>query len=182
MNMKKITVLLAFVAFILASPKAQSQTFDKGDNVLNLTVGFGSTIFTGGYNQRPAVAVALDHCFWGDLINGDFSIGMGGYLGMGWSHYSYRGSDYNYIGFLPGVRGNFHWTGVENLDLYAGLLTGARLYNGDYDRNYGYAEPHHGVYTNAYVGARYYFSDTFCVLGELGAGVTYANVGIGFKF
>lgn len=182
MTMKKITLLFAFAALLISSPKLQAQVFDEGDNVLNLTVGFGSTIFPGAYNQAPAGAISLDHCFWGDLINGDFSIGLGGYMGIGWAHYNRAGYDYNYFGLLPGVRGNFHWTGVENLDLYAGLLTGARIYNGEYDGINGYAEPNHGVYTNGYIGVRYYFSDTFCVVSELGAGITYFNVGVGFKF
>ena len=180
--MKKITVLFAFVAFTFLSTKTQAQTFDKGANVLNLTAGFGSTVFPGVYSASPAVGVSFDHCFWGDLINGDFSIGMGGYVGLGWAHYKHSNNiEYNYFGMLPGVRGNFHWTGVENLDLYAGLLTGARVYTGDYDGNIGYVEPHHGIYTNGYVGARYYFSDSFCVVGELGAGISYFNVGVGFK-
>lgn len=182
--MRKITLALAAILGFGLMNESKAQTFDEGTNVVNLTAGFGSNFYPGTYNQTPGVAVSVDHSFWGDLINGDFSVGLGGYFGMSWANYDYGAATYNYFTMLPGVRGHFHWTGVENLDTYAGLLTGARIVSGDYDNGFpGYVEPNKtGVYTNGFIGARYYFSDTFCVTAEMGAGINYLNLGVGWKF
>ncbi|MFH1319810.1 MAG: hypothetical protein ABII90_04045 [Bacteroidota bacterium] len=47
--MKKISALLVIVFFALAQLTAQEPTFVKGDKVLNLGLGLGSTLYTGTY-------------------------------------------------------------------------------------------------------------------------------------
>ena len=188
--MKKIVMVAIVAAIMSLSNSAKAQTYSLGDNVVNLTIGFGSGIYTGSYyTVYPGVAVSFEHCFWDDLINGDFSVGIGGYLGISGSKYesTWLGApySYSYTTTIFAGRGTFHWTGVENLDTYAGVDMGGRVVNysesGVFPPNS--SSPYEGgSYFSSFVGARYYFSDSFCVVGELGSGVTYVNFGIGFNF
>lgn len=190
--MKKITLVLAVIGFAFCTPKANAQTFDKGTNVLNLTVGFGSGIYSGtGYSVSPAFGASFEHCFWDELINGDFSIGIGGYFGFQTSKYSYgswNGKEYGYkyTSMIPAARGTFHWTYVENLDLYAGVHLGANIQSnseyGDWPTNYRWSTDSGGPYFGGFVGARYYFSDLFGVTAEIGSGIAYLNLGVALKF
>lgn len=187
--MKKITALFAFMAFTLFVSSAQAQSFSKGDNVLNLSVGFGSGWYSGsGYSYSPALAISMEHCFWDDLINGDFSIGIGGYLGFATAKYRDPNGDYgwNYTTIAPAGRGVFHWTGVDKLDTYAGLNTGFDIRTSKEYGNWpgGSVETSSsgGFYTSPFIGVRYYFTESFCVMSEMGAGIAYFNVGVGFKF
>ena len=66
--MKKLSILIGLVFFGLATTTAQ--TFEKGDNVANLTVGFGPGNNSGaGYTSGIAFGLSVEHCFWDDLIN-----------------------------------------------------------------------------------------------------------------
>lgn len=186
--MKKISILVALVAIVLATPQANAQSFEKGSNVVNLTLGFGSGWYNGnGYSSSPAFGVSFEHGFWDGLINGDFSVGIGAYLGFATAKYRYPGSDYgwNYTTIAPGGRGVFHWTGVDNLDTYAGINSGFDIRTSKEYGNWPGAVASSstgGFYVSPFVGARYYFTDAFCALAEVGSGIAYFNVGVGFKF
>lgn len=190
--MKKITLLFTMAAFAWASPSAEAQTFSKGDNVLNVTVGFGSGVYNGaGYSASPAFAVSMEHCFWDDLINGDFSVGIGGYIGFQTSKSKavWVGQEYGYkyTSIVPAARGVFHWTGVDKLDTYAGVGLGANIASssayGDWPGGTpGVASDVGGIYAAPFIGARWYFTDSFCATAEMGSGIAYFNIGVGFKF
>ncbi len=190
--MKKIILLFSIAAFSLASSSAKAQSFSEGDNVLNLTVGFGSGVYSGaGYTVSPALAVSMEHCFWDNLINGDFSIGIGGYLGFQTSKtkavWAGREYGYRYTSIVPAARGTFHWTGVDKLDTYAGVSIGGNIAtsNAYGDWPFGTVGPASnvgGAYVAPFVGARWYFTDSFCATAEMGSGIAYFNIGVGFKF
>lgn len=190
--MKKMFFGLA-LATVFGAFSATAQSYVKGDNVLNITVGFGSGVYNGaGYSASPAFAVSMEHCFWDDLINGDFSVGIGGYIGFQTSKQNrgtWNGDEYGYryTSIVPAARGTFHWTGVDKLDTYAGVSIGGNIATsssyGDWPGNSpGNAANPGGAYAAPFVGARYYFTDAFCAVAEMGSGISYFNVGVGFKF
>jgi len=182
--MKKLSILIGLVFFGLATTTAQ--TFEKGDNVANLTVGFGPGNNSGaGYTSGIAFGLSVEHCFWDDLINGDFSIGIGGYLGYSGSKYEVPGFSVKYTYFAPAGRGTFHWTAVDQLDLYAGLHLGYQIVSSEVTGNlpiFGEPVSSGSLYQAAFVGARYYFTDAFGVCAELGSGLAFLNVGATLKF
>ncbi len=185
--MKK--VLLFFVVVILSLPQllAQDPTFEKGDKVLNLGIGFGSAWYTGvGFkSQIPPVSASFEIGIVDNILEKGV-IGVGGYFGYSSYKYNYGSNDYGwkYTNLFIGARGNFHYPLANKLDTYVGLTIGVNVvsekafggYTGTSFGSYG------GLRTAEFIGARYYFSDSFAAMLELGYGVSYLNLGIALKF
>lgn len=91
----------------------------------------------------------------------DHALGVGASLGF----VSHDKSDY----VLANALCNYHYTGVTNFDFYGGLRAGY----------IGHESP---FYLDFSAGARYYFNDSFAINADLGAGVSYLNVGVSYKF
>ena len=181
--------------FCLACPAfGYSQSFDIGDNVLGLSFGIGGhyTASGSGYtSQSPAMGAFYEKGMpW---QAGPGTIGLGGYVG-------YKGLRYKSIRFpytydwrwnytIVGVRGAYHYEFVDNLDTYGGLML-AYYAVGFSDRSFG-ETGYPYLYTGGsasgfdlsiYLGGRYYFSERFGALLELGYGIAYMNLGITYKF
>src|SRR5689334_20567568 len=93
--MKKISILL-FIFYVTAgyfSPSAKAQAFNRGDNLLGIGIGLGSSLggFTYG-SQSPALSVQYEHGNWD--VGGPGVISLGGYLG--YKSFSYDASPYSY--------------------------------------------------------------------------------------
>ncbi len=190
--MKKTALLFSLLMAFAWSGKTQAQdNFDKGTGVAQFTIGFPQVLGTGAlYKTRiPAMALAYDHCIVDDMIDGNASIGIGGLLGIAGSKstYSYFGGDYgyNYTYILFGARGTFHYQWIDGLDTYAGVLVGGYAVNSEYYGNNGAAgftgADGGGTLAGGFVGAKYYFTDNFSVLGEVGYGIAILNVGLGYR-
>jgi hypothetical protein len=185
--MKKLLLVLFVAVFSLTQLLAQESTFKQGDKVLNLGFGLGSTLYTGSYYKAgiPPLSASLEFGVKDGVLDKG-SIGVGGYLGYSSYKWSYSSSWYwKYSDIILGVRGVFHYPLVSKLDTYTGLLLG---YNIATSKEYGtaifgydYSASSGGVVGAWFVGARYYFSDKFAVMGELGYGITYLNLGIALK-
>lgn len=105
---------------------------------------------------------------------------------------SYQSKSYNYakvsaLGIT--ARGNYHFNRLleidEKWDVYAGV--GLSYYNWNNKLNTGYAsyDFNHdsGIYLNAQIGGRYFFSDQFGVNLEFGGGnLSGGKLGITYKF
>lgn len=189
--MKNIAIAFIIGAFSLLSNASQAQNFNLNDNVVQVTVGFGNTVYSGsGYTNSPVFGISGERCFFDDLINGDFSVGIGGAFGYSSSKYevNYFGGKYGwkYTTLIIAGRGTFHWNGVENLDLYAGVHVGAKIVSaketGDHDFLGASSAQDGGVYFAPFAGARYYFNDSFFAVGEVGSGLGVLNIGAGIKF
>jgi len=185
--MKKLLLLFAIGCFTLTQLIAQESTFNKGDKVLNLGIGFGSAWYTGsGFKaQIPPVSASFEIGVVDNILEKG-SIGVGGYFGYSSYKYSYSGYNggWKYTNMFIGARGNFHYPLVDKLDTYVGLTLGFNVvtdkawgdYSGTSFGSYG------GVKTAEFIGARYYFSDNFAAMLELGYGVAYVNLGVALKF
>jgi hypothetical protein len=179
--MKKILFFIVVIGFTLTQLQAQEPTFNKGDKVLNLSLGLGSHYYTTYYKmQVPPVAASLEFGVVDNVIDKGV-IGVGPYFGF----FSSKYADYWSTSYLVlGARGNFHYPLLEKLDTYTGLLLGYNVVS------YKYLGDYSGLYTGSasgiswawFVGGRYYFKDNIAALLELGYGIAYLNLGVALKF
>jgi hypothetical protein len=188
-TMKKLLLLLFVVVFSLTQLLAQESTFSKGDKVVNLGIGLGSTLYTGSYYKIgiPPISASFEAGIV-NLLDDKASIGVGGYLGYSSHKYSYSYGTYTdgwtYSNFIIGARGAFHYALVNKLDTYTGVILGFNVASSKWTGT-GTETTHSsngGLASSWFVGARYYFSDSFAVMAELGYGITYLNLGVALKF
>ncbi len=188
--MKKLRVKLYSSILLLAlivcpAIKTHSQEFEVGDKLINAGIGFGSTWYTGTWYKTtlPPIFVSADIGFKDDI--GPGVLGLGGYLGM--SSYKYEATYYlgnwgwKYTSIVIGARGTYHYDLVDNLDTYGGLLLGFRIISskffGDETWATGSASSS-GIAYSFFVGGRYFFSDNFAVMAELGYGIAWLSIGV----
>lgn len=179
--MKKVVALIigVFLSGSFAKLSAQEIFNKDSPNVIQATIGFPQLYGPGYSTTLPALTVAYDRCIIDGLIDGNASIGVGGFFGIaasGTANY-----DYFYFGF--GARGTFHYQFVDNLDTYAGVMVGGVVR--DYDeriKNTPYPYDKGGPLAGGIIGARYYFSNTFAVVAEMTSGVALLNAGVSFRF
>ena len=186
--MKTKHVLLLFVLFSIPL-SGYTQPFIKGDKVINVGLGIGSTLYSGtGYKMGvPPLSASFEI---GVTELGPGIIGVGGYFGLSsykWED-SFGGSNYGwkYSNTIIGARGNYHYNFVEKLDTYAGLMLGYNFINskeiGNWPYGYDYSVNSSYFIWSIYIGGRYYFSDSFAAMLELGYGIAWLNIGVAFKF
>jgi len=187
--MKKGLITL-FVAFMALQLSAQTNLLTKGEKVLNLGLGLGSTLYSGSFytSQVPPVSASFEVGLKDDVLDIG-SIGIGGYLGYSSYKWEYTGWGdtwgYKYSNLIIGARGALHYPLVEKLDTYGGLMVGANIVStkeiGTIDPLYNYDKSSGGLVWSFYLGGRYYFTDNFAVMAELGYGIAYLNLGVALK-
>ena len=178
--MKKRSLLLALIfgcGFFISS--AQTLTFNKGDKVINLGVGFGGNYYSGsGITRTPLLAGSLDVGILDNILEKG-SVGVGGYVaykGYKWESGSVYG--WKSTNLVIGPRGTFHYPLVDKLDTYIGVLLAYHVVSEKQTGNWGanvYNGSSSNVYFSGFLGARYYVSDKFAIMLELGSG----NLGAG---
>lgn len=187
--MKRILVT-ALCCVCISGFLLSQNVFVKGDKVIDLSVGLGSYLtLTGGSTTIPPLTAAFEVCVKDNLFNEKSSLGIGGLLSYSsskWESYYMGTYGWKYTDFLIGGRGVLHYQFVEKLDTYTGILLGFNIASsktyGTYDPSYGSQDSSGGLVYGAFVGARYYFTDQFAVLAELGYGIAVLNLGISYKF
>lgn len=188
--MKKLILFLGLGLFSLSS-YAQTPTFSESDLVFNLGVGIGTSLYSGSYynSTLPPLSISGEYGVKDDFITEGMTLGIGGYFGIAGSKYEYNGFGYEY-GYkytytVIGARGVVHYPFVDKLDTYAGLMLGYNIVSGketgDWPGNTNYTATDGGVNFSIYAGARYYFTENFAAMAELGYGIAYLNLGIAFK-
>lgn len=182
--LKVLTLSLILALFISLVP-SKAQLFDQGDIVLSAGLGLGATYYSGIYYKTsvPPVWIAGDYCLREAL--GPGNLGVGGYMGFNAYKWQYHDYGWKYSSFIIGGRGTYHFVDlVDKLDLYGGLLLGARILThksfGDFDYDY-YSASGSGVAYSLFAGARYFLSDNFGVMAELGYGIAYLSFGVSLK-
>ncbi len=188
--MKRKISLGLLLVFLSAALMAQDPVFLKGDKVLNLTIGFGSSLYSGSFYKSsvPALAASYEVGILDNVLDVG-TIGVGGYVGYSSykSTYDYFGSSYGWkiSDLVIGARGVFHYPFLDKLDTYTGIMLGFRVvsdkYYGDNTYNYNYTGSSSGVQFSWFAGARYYFTDNLAALLEVGYGISYINLGIALK-
>jgi len=180
--MKKNLIITAVVLCMAVAANAQN-TFNKGDKVLNLGIGLGNAVYIGNYYKTvvPPISASLEVGIIDNLFDEKSSIGVGGYVGYMSSRWdwSYGGEKYTISDLILSTKASFHYQLVDKLDTYAGLLVGFR-FEFDNDPDYDWSDS--GLKIAEYIGARYYFSESFAGMAELGYGISYLNLGVALKF
>lgn len=174
--MKKTIIYLVLTICITTTTSAQE--FNVGTNVLNGGVGLGG--YYGGYStssQSPVLSISFERGVWD--VPGPGVVSLGGYFGRKTFKYNTVLDDYSWSYNTVGVRGAYHYLGleVENLDVYAGAMVSYRLYSGRGVRNYGSSPG-----ATAFIGGRWYFSENIAVYAEGGYGVAFLTLGVSFRF
>jgi hypothetical protein len=175
---KFLSFFIAFFALCRFSYAQDATVFAKGDKVVSASIGFINTTHTGTGWKGVTLPISLagEYGIVDGLIDGNASIGVGVDFGYARFKYNSKLSSYKYSDVILGIRGGFHYQFVDKLDTYAGLLFGYNIVSGD--GIYASSEPIWG----GYVGARYYFSDNFAALAEIGNSVALINLGVAYKF
>jgi len=189
--MKKRIIIFMAMFFTASLVFAQKSSFNKGDKVLNLGLGLGSTLYSGSYytSKIPPISVSYEVGLRDNLIDVDnLNLGIGGYLGYSSSRYeaawgtSTYGWNYSYM--ILGIRGSLHYPVVDKLDTYAGLMLGYNIVSskkfGDWSGAMMSASSSSMAFA-FYLGGRYYINDKFGVMAELGYGIAYLNIGVALR-
>jgi len=185
--MKKVLLFVGALLIASAHLHAQESSFLKGDKVLNLGLGLGSTLYSGSFysSQIPPVSASLEIGIVDGLIEKGV-IGIGPYLGYSSFKYEYMGWGWKYSNIIVGARGSFHYPFLDNLDTYAGILLGYNIVTskeiGDPTPGLNDSYGSSGIAWSGYIGGRYYFSDAFAAMLELGYGIAWLNLGVALKF
>jgi len=182
--MKKLLLLLVVVLFALPQLSGQDPEFIKEDKVLNLGIGFGTTLYSGLHNKSlvPPISASLEFGVADEILEKGV-IGVGPYLGYSSYKYEYLDWGWKYSNLILGARGNFHYPLLDKLDTYTGILLGYNIATAKWTGTgtEDVSATAGGVVWSWFIGGRYYFKETFAVMAELGYGVTYFNVGIALK-
>jgi hypothetical protein len=187
----RIAVFSLALALFIPFTSVNAQLFDEGDKVVSFGVGFGATYYVLGsaYSTTlPPLFVAGDYCFREDL--GPGNLGLGAYFGISGykSNYDWIGADYGYkyTSIIFGARGTYHFTDlVDKLDLYGGVMIGPEIVINKYygDDVATHADPDgSGLAYDVFAGARYYLTDNFAGMAEMGYGIAWFKLGISLKF
>ncbi|WP_149304087.1 hypothetical protein [Pareuzebyella sediminis] len=175
--MKKHSTLFAILFFTITTLSAQE--FQKGTNVINAGIGLGGAY--GSYttsSQSIGLSASYERGIW--EVPGPGVVSLGGFLGFKTYDYDYVGGRDRWRYTVIGVRGAYHYNGlnVENLDLYGGAMVSYRIlsYNGS-TGSYG-SRPG----ASGFVGARWFFTDGIAAFAEAGYGFAFLSVGVSFRF
>ena len=189
--MKKYLVLAVAVSFFaVVHTSAQESAFRQNDNVVSLGVGFGGNLYSGyGYtrshfSRMPTFSLSYERCIIANLFNDQSSIGVGGLVGYTSAKYDYSDWGCKSTDLMIGARGAFHYTFVDRLDTYAGIMLGYNINTWKWN-GVGYElskSGSSGLAYSVFAGARYYFADAFAVFAEFGYGYNIASAGISFVF
>lgn len=175
--MKKL-ILTAAITIIGLS--ANAQTYNEGDNLLNVGIGLGST-FTTGDNTLPPLSASFEHGFTDKISAGGFI----GYAGSQEEIFIYT---FKYSYLIIGARGSYHFYNTDKIDAYGGAMLGYNVANAKVEISGAgggiapQASEVGGLAYGVHVGGRYYFNDQIGAFGELGYGIAILNVGLTAKF
>jgi hypothetical protein len=172
--MKKIIFAITIGLFCFST---QAQTYEEGDNLLNVGFGLGATFGTGK-TSIPPVSASFEHGFT-DKISAGALVGFAGSKEVVGA-YTFK---YSYI--IIGARGSYHFYNTDKIDAYGGALLGYNIGNSKVEGPAGgLISPSKvgGVVFGAHVGARYYFNDQIGAFAEVGYGVALLNLGLAVKF
>lgn len=182
--MKRFLVSIIVVVFASAYAISQDPVVFNGEKIFNAGIGFGSTLYTGtGYSiTLPPLSVSYEQIIMDEVIDKGL-IGVGGYLGYASYKYKYSFDDSGWrtTNFILGARGSFHYPLIDKLDTYTGLMLGYQIVSINYTGTLGSGASGSGLVWSWYAGGRYFFSEKFAGMLELGYGITYLNLGVAIK-
>jgi hypothetical protein len=186
--MKTKSILFALI-FIFGAFISNAQIVAKGEKFVNFGLGLGSTLYSGHHykGQIPPISISAEYIILDGLLEDKAAVGVGGYLGFSSYKWKYETADWGwkYSNIIIGPRGYFHYNFLDKLDTYTGILLGYNISTskeyGNIVPGYDFSSSNGGVVWSWFVGGRYYFSDKFAAMAELGYGISYLNIGVAIK-
>ena len=187
--MKKAFLTTLLILSVFLSLSAQNDVLPnlmtKGTNMGSL--GIGLPAIGSGYSMTiPPISAFYEV---GILDFGrPGSVAVGAHAGFWGYRYKTTIGDYNatyrYFNTLVGVRGTYHFTILENWEVYGGAVLGLKLESNRHKDNIG------TVASNTYVrfgwqalgGTRYMFTPYLGAFVEAGYGFTIATIGVSYRF
>lgn len=186
--MKRILLVVLFCLSLLSAQSQQSTdatdatveqaTYMKGDMLLSLDVQAVKIVQPAddaiGWEGMP-IRVGFEYFFYnkGKLY---LSSGLNAiYL----RHQPGDGHNYGALGLAVPI--NFHFTFVRRLDTYLGYKIGY-YFDGYNPPNDAAADGYEGLYSDLYLGARYFLTPKFAVYTEISADAGRLYGGISYKF
>lgn len=173
--MKRLLVL-GIGVLLAANIVVAQNAYMKGDNVIHAGIGFGLAGLYGSSTLPPITA--------GYEMGFDEKISIGGVVGFAGSKETFLGGEWSYSYVVIGARGAYHF--LENnsqFDAYAGAMLGYNIVSSSSTvTGFGsFAASGSYMLFGFYGGARYYLSPNLALQGELGYGLGYINIGVGYK-
>lgn len=181
LSMKKLTLIIAAVALFALSSNAQ-EMFEKGTQLFKLGVGLNG--------DGTPLEVSYEKGVKEDFLGVDgLVLGLGGNVG----YYGFTEDfttpllsySWKYTNIVVAARGLVHYPLISKLDTYGGLVLGYNVASTKYDgpNSSSIASPSAGgLVFGGLVGARYEFSENLGAYLEVGYSISYANLGIAYKF
>lgn len=198
--------LFLVATFLLSFFMVNAQNTQKGDKIVSLGLGFGNNYTSGGDEFSISflpISASFEYIIKDELFsNGKGALGIGAFAQ--YMNYNYEvtnnsntntettdmailksalagtsANDWKYKTFIFGPRGYLHYSLLDNLDTYTGLMLGLDHVS------WGTGNDNYNETTLAFawfLGGRYYFNDILAGMLELGYGPTYLNIGIAYKF
>ncbi len=179
--MRKLYLLLAV---LLSAVTLQAQSIGKGDFLLNAGLGVGT--YDGQNVSFPPISLSGDYTLKDNLFDPYSSMTLGGYLGYYGTEAAANNLTWKWSNLLFGVRGALHYSFLDQLDTYGGLMLGYNKIISTVDglgQNSTIAdEASKGkVIYSVFVGARYFFTNNVGAYAEVGYGVSALELGITFR-
>ena len=185
--MKYFTFTLIMLFIFATSESYAKGPFNLNKSDLNIGIGLGSHVY-GNTSTIPPISASYEVGFPWKINDITKNISLGGYLGYAMSESDWSWGTYTYTEIIIGARGSYHFYNEDNIDAYGGLMIGYDIFSSSYKSKTGYADYNwsdngsSGLTYSAYLGGRYFFSESFGAFAELGYGIAYLNLGITMKF
>jgi hypothetical protein len=169
--------------------QSSRKTFERQEgqkNTVSLGAGFGGTLYSGhsDFNRLPVFFLSYERCVIDNLFNEKSALGIGGLIGYSSAKYDDFGWGWTSTDITIGARGALHYSLVDKLDTYAGVMAGYNINKWKWTDDWSYDDHsgNSGFAYSVFAGARYYLIDSLAAFAEFGYGYTYVNVGLSFKF
>lgn len=170
---------------IFSPSKIVTKSIEKGDKLINIGIALvqqNNIQVEWYYSEKltlPSFPVSFEYVIKDNLFKGSGALGLGGVLEYT-SLQINNGKD-KHSRFILGARGYLHYAFVEKLDTYAGVTL---AYRGDAYKYESESIPNisdGSLMLNAFVGGRYFFTDRFAGMAEVGWGISIVTIGVCFK-
>ena len=179
--MKNFALIIAAIACFSLGSNAQGM-FEKGTQLFKLGVGVNGV----GTPLEASYERGVKEDFLG--VDG-LVLGLGanvGYYGYSEDFSNIAGSySWKYTDLIVAGRALAHYSLIDKLDTYAGVMLGYNVANVSYDGPNSSSMPSPsvgGIVFGGVAGARYEFNQTWGAYVEAGFGISNLNLGVAYKF
>ena len=181
-----ITIILTVLLILSTSESFAKGPYNKDKSDLNIGIGIGSSLV--GDATLPPITASYEIGFPWKTNDFTKKVSLGGYAGFAMTETDWLWGTWSYTHVIIGARGSYHFYSEDDIDAYGGLMIGYNIVSSSVEYKHGYSHlPSYqsasgsGLTYSAFVGGRYYFSDSFGAYSELGYGIAYLSVGITLK-